>query len=82
MGNGSAQRKQKNTVILINNPHPEFHGKAQKMTTEAGMAKGLKQTLEERSFNIEGMHAKCNPVCPLKNTECCMAQLLSKQDDF
>ena len=80
--NGGKQRKQKNTVIPINNPHPEFHGKAQSMTTEAGAAKGLQQMLEERSFNMQGMRAKCNPVCPIENTNCCMARLLSKQDDF
>ena len=80
--NGGAQRKQKNTVIPMNNPQPEFRGKAQKMTTEAGAAKGLKQTLEKRGFNVEGMRAKCNPICPLENTDCCMARLLSKQDDF
>jgi hypothetical protein len=80
--NGGAQRKQKNTVIPMNNPHPEFHGKAQSMTTEASVAKGLKQMLKEHGFNVEGMHAKCNPICPLENTGCCMAQLLSKQGDF
>jgi len=66
----------------MNNPHPKFCGKAQLMTTEAGAAKGLKQMLEECSFNVEGMHAKCNPIFPLENTGCCMARLLSKQDDF
>ncbi len=71
--NRGAQRKQKNTVILMNNPHPKFCSKAQKMTTKASAAKGLKQMLEEYSFNIEGMCAKCNPVCPLENTRCCMA---------
>ena len=80
--NGGAQRKQKNTVIPMNNLHPEFRGKAQSMTTEAGAAKGLQQMLEERGFNVQGMRAKCNPVCPIENTNCCMAQLLSKQDDF
>ena len=50
--NGGAQRKQKNTVIPMNNLHPEFHGKAQSMTTEAGAAKGLQQMLEERGFNV------------------------------
>jgi hypothetical protein len=25
---------------------------------------------------------KCSPVCPFKNTNCCMARLLSKQDNF
>jgi len=28
------------------------------------------------------MKAKCSPVCPWENTNCCMARLLSKQDDF
>jgi len=66
----------------MNNPYPKFHRKAQKMITEAGAAKGLQQTLEERGFNVGRMGAKCSPICPLKNTDCCMAQLLSKQDDF
>ncbi|KAF8222044.1 hypothetical protein L208DRAFT_1324570, partial [Tricholoma matsutake] len=26
--------------------------------------------------------AKCAPVCPYENSNCCMARLLSKQDDF
>src|SRR6266851_9707176 len=80
--NGGKQRKQKDTVVLLNNPHPEFHSKAQSMTTEAGAAKGLRQMLEECGFNVQGMHAKCTPICPLENTGCCMARLLSKQDDF
>jgi len=80
--NGGTQRKQRDTVIPINNPYPKFCSKAQKMTTEAGAAKGLQQMLEERSFDVQGMHAKCNPICPLENTGCCMGQLLSKQDDF
>ncbi|KAF8811818.1 hypothetical protein BYT27DRAFT_7032244, partial [Phlegmacium glaucopus] len=25
---------------------------------------------------------KCSPVCPIENTNCCMARLLSQQDDF
>ena len=39
--NGGKQRKQKDTVISMNNLHPEFYGKAQSITTKAGMAKGL-----------------------------------------
>jgi len=39
--NGGRQRKQRDTIILMNNPEPKFCGKAQKMTTEAGAAKGL-----------------------------------------
>jgi hypothetical protein len=80
--NGGKQRKQKDTIIPMNNHYVEHHGKAQKMTTEAGEAKGLQQTLEERRFNVRGMHIKCSPVCPLKNDDCCMARLLSKQNDF
>ncbi len=80
--NGGKQRKQKDTVIPMNNPSVECRGKLQKMTTEAGMLKGLQQTLEEQGFDVCGMHVKCSPVCPFKNNNCCMAPLLSKQDDF
>jgi len=80
--NGGKQRKQKDTIIPMNNPHSNYCGKPQKMTTETGEAKGLKQTLEERGFNLKGMPACCSPVCPVENYDCCMAQLLRKQDDF
>ena len=40
--NGGAQRKQKNTVIPMNNLHPEFHSKAQKMSRPQ-LAFGLRQ---------------------------------------
>ena len=52
------------------------------MTTNGGEAKGLVHMLQERGFNVQGMCAKCIPVCPIENENCCMAQLLSKQDDF
>jgi hypothetical protein len=80
--NGGGQRQQKDTIIPMNNPCLKFHSKAQKMTTENSEAKGLQQTLEECRFNMWGMQAKCRPVCPFKSESCCMAQLLSKQDDF
>src|SRR5216683_868183 len=80
--NGGKQRKQKDTIILMNNLWPELCGKAQKMTTEDGEAKGLQQTLKEHGFDMRGMCAKCSPVCPFESESCCMAQLLSKQDDF
>jgi len=80
--NGSKQWHQKDTVIPETNPYPEFHGKVQKMTTEDGQQKGLQQTHQEHGFNTTGMKAKCSPVCPWENTNCCMAHLLSKQDDF
>uniref|UniRef100_A0A0W0GC52 DDE-1 domain-containing protein n=1 Tax=Moniliophthora roreri TaxID=221103 RepID=A0A0W0GC52_MONRR len=59
--NGGAQRKQKDTIIPDSNPDPQFCGKVQKMTTESGEAKGLQQVLEERSFNVKKMRAKCKP---------------------
>ena len=80
--NGGKQRFQKDTVIPDTNPFPEHRGKIQKMTTETGLQKGLQQTLEERGFNVGGMRAKCTPVCPWENNDCCMARLLGKQDDF
>ena len=80
--NGGSQRKQKDTVIPMTNMCPEFCGKAQKLVTKTSEAKGLQQTLEEYRFNIQGMHAKCSPVCPFENENCCMALLLSKQNDF
>jgi hypothetical protein len=56
--------------------------KAQKMTLENGQPKGMKRVLEERGFNVAKLRAKCSPVCPIENTNCCMARLLSQQDDF
>ena len=82
-GNGGKnKRKQKDTVIPMTNLTVECHGKLQKMTTEAGQPKGLQHMLEEHGFDIRGMRAKCSPVCPFENNDCCMAWLLSKQDDF
>lgn len=80
--NGGKQRHQKDTIIPDTNPYPQFRGQVQKMTTENGKQKGLQQTLEERGFNVAGLRAKCSPVCPFENDRCCMARLLSKQDDF
>ena len=79
--NGGKQRKQRDTVIPTNNPHG-FGGRPQKMTTENGDVKGLQQMLEEHSFNVQRMKTKCSPVCTFKNETCCMAWLLSKQDNF
>ena len=44
--NGGSQRRQKDTIIPLSNPFPEFCGKVQKMTTELGQPKGLQQTLK------------------------------------
>jgi len=53
--NRGKQRKQRDTVIPMNSPCHEVHGKLQKMTTESGKAKGLKQMLKEHRFNVGKM---------------------------
>ena len=68
--NGGKQRRQHDTVIPMSNPDPTCRGKLQKMTDETGQQKGLKQVLEERSFDLSGMRAKCEPVCPFENQNC------------
>ena len=80
--NGGKQRKQKDTIIPDNAPTIHMCVQIQKMTTDAGVAKGLKAVLEEHGFNVSNMRAKCSPVCPYENTDCCMARLLSHQYDF
>ena len=52
------------------------------MVTPDGEAKGLKACLEEQGFDIAHMKATFSPVCLLNSQNCCMAQLLSQQDDF
>jgi hypothetical protein len=79
---GGKQRKQHDTIIPMTNPDPRFCGNPQKMTTASGEAKGLKAVLEERGFDIKGLKAKCSPVCPFESQKCCLARLLSQQDDF
>ena len=72
--NGGKQRKQRDTVIPMNNPNQELCRKLQKMTTESGEAKGLLQTLEERGFKInKKMKVKCSLVCAIENEKCCLA---------
>ena len=80
--NGGKQRLQRDTIIPDTNPDAQCRGQCQSMTTASGEAKGLQQTLEERGFNVSKLRAKCSPVCPFESTNCCMAQLLSQQDDF
>jgi hypothetical protein len=74
---GGKQRKQHDTVIPLSNPVAEHRGKPQEMTLPNGSPKGL-----QRGFDVKNMRAKCAPVCPWENSDCCMARLLSKQDDF
>ena len=70
------------TVIPQSNPTARMRGVAQTIKTAQGLEKGLQAVLEERGFDVKGMKAKCSPVCPWENERCCMARLLSKQDDF
>ncbi|KIL56227.1 hypothetical protein M378DRAFT_50672, partial [Amanita muscaria Koide BX008] len=79
---GGKQRVQHDTVIPQSNPFAEFRGQAQKMTLPNGQPKGLQRVLGERGFNVSGLKAKCSPVCPFESQNCCMAWLLSQQDDF
>ncbi|KIL70111.1 hypothetical protein M378DRAFT_96383, partial [Amanita muscaria Koide BX008] len=81
-GDGGKQRIQHDTIIPETNPCPEHRGKFQKMTHTDGRPKGLQRVLEERGFDVKKLKAKCSPVCPIENTNCCMARLLSQQDDF
>ncbi|KDQ33601.1 hypothetical protein PLEOSDRAFT_164326 [Pleurotus ostreatus PC15] len=80
--NGGKQRHQRDTVIPMNNPVVKLRGKPQPMKLPNGQPKGLQQVLEERGFDVKGLKAKCKPVCPFENKGCCMARLLSQQDDF
>jgi hypothetical protein len=82
MSNGGKQRKQKDTVIPQSNPSPAQRGRVQKMTVADGSPKGLRQVLEERGFNVTKVREKCSPVCPIESQNCCMARLMSQQDDF
>jgi hypothetical protein len=79
---GGKQRHQYDTIIPQSNPVTEHRGKPQKMTLEDGEPKGMQRILEEQGFNVSHLRAKCSPVCPIENQNCCMAHLLSQQDDF
>jgi hypothetical protein len=80
--NGGSQCIQKDTIFPDNCPNRSVCGQIQRMTMDGGVAKGLQQTLQERGFNVKGMRAKCSPICPIENDQCCMACLLSQQLDF
>ncbi|KAF8590727.1 hypothetical protein K439DRAFT_1611845 [Ramaria rubella] len=80
--NGGKQWRQKDTIIPNSNPTLEYHGILQRRTTDSGQQKGLEQTLKEHGFNVPRLKAKCSPVCPFESQQCCMACLLSQQDDF
>jgi hypothetical protein len=69
------------TIIPQSNPDVSKRGLVQKMTLPDGTQKGLKATLEERGFDVSNLRAKCSPVCPFESKDCCMARLLSQQED-
>jgi hypothetical protein len=80
---GGKQRKQKDTVIPESNPTASKRGKVQKMTNRRGEPKGLQTVLKERGWDTKKFkRAKCKPVCPFESQNCCMARVLSQQDDF
>jgi hypothetical protein len=83
LSDGGKQRLQRNTVIPNSNPTESLRGQAQKMTLDDGSPKGLKSVLTERGFDTTKIkRAKCKPVCPFESQGCCMARVLSQQDDF
>ena len=80
---GGKQRIQHDTVIPQSNLDPSKRGLLQKMTTSSGQPKGLQSVLEEWGFDLRGLkRSKCSPICPFESQGCCLARLLSQQDDF
>src|SRR5258708_3958469 len=69
-GNGGKQRKQKDTIIPMSNPHPEFCGKHQKMKKETSEDKSIQQRWQEHGFKLFKMHMKGNTVSPFENNIC------------
>jgi hypothetical protein len=86
-GNGGAQPFQRDTIIPQSNTDPTHRGKIQEMTIDLGDGKreqkGLAVVLQEHGFDLSKLRkAKCSPVCPFESQNCCMARVLSQQDDF
>jgi hypothetical protein len=79
---GGKQHIQRDTIIPQSNPVTKLRGQPQAMRLPDGKPKGLQRVLEEGGFNVSRLRAKCSPVCPFKSQSCCMARLLSQQDDF
>jgi hypothetical protein len=52
------------------------------MTLPDGQAKGFRRVLEEQGFNVSHLRTKCSPICAADSTNCCMARLLSQQNNF
>ena len=62
--NGGSQHIRKDTIFPDNCSNRSVYGQIQRMTMDGGVAKGLQQTLEECSFNVKGICAKCSPHLP------------------
>ncbi|KIN98817.1 hypothetical protein M404DRAFT_16577 [Pisolithus tinctorius Marx 270] len=58
---GGKQCKQHDTIIPQSNPDASKCGHTQKMTTPSGQPRGLQSVLEERGFDVHGLHAKRSP---------------------
>jgi len=80
--NGGKQCKQCDTIIPQSNPDPCVQGQPQQMMTSSGQQKGWQAVLQECRFDVSHLKAKCAPVCPFESQNCCMARLLSQQEDF
>ncbi|KAJ3553708.1 hypothetical protein NP233_g12583 [Leucocoprinus birnbaumii] len=68
--NGGKQRRQRDTVIPQSNPDPRFRGMVQKMTTETGEPKGLKQTLEDQQDDFINQESMLERVIRDAGHEC------------
>jgi hypothetical protein len=80
---GGKQCIQRNTIIPDSNPDENLQGKPQKMMLPDGTAKGLEHVLSEHGFDISQIkRAKCKPICLFESSNCCMARVLSQQEDF
>ena len=81
---GGKQCKQQDVIIPDNDSVPctAVQGQVQKMTTSSGEPKGLEVVLTEHGFKTKGIWAKCRPVCLISNKGCCLACILSQQQDF
>jgi hypothetical protein len=52
------------------------------MMTSAMQQKGLQAVVQEHRFDVSHLKAKCALVCPFESQNCCMARLLSQEEDF
>jgi hypothetical protein len=64
---GGKQHNQHDTIIPQSNPVAKHCGRMQEVTTVDGSPKHLKTVLEEHSFDMTGLCAKCSSVCLFKS---------------